>query len=271
MQVGPYVVEQLLGKGGMGTVHKARHSVLGTHVALKELTHSDPAARTLFLQEARMLFGMKHPSFPTVLDLIEHKKKCWLVMDFVDGPTLASVIAQRHLSSTEACLVGVGLCGALGFLHTAGMLHRDIKPDNILLPRGLSQPVLVDFGIASTPSGLSAQAYTPGMAPPEQVQGHVCGPWSDVYQVGATLFCCVTGSSPPESTTRLGEADLGPNTTLLDCQPGHFPLAVRWALKLGPADRPRSAELLMQALQGAPRVEPLPPPVVRARPFDIRR
>lgn len=274
MQVGPYVLERVLGRGGMGTVHKARHALLGTNVALKELTHADPAARALFLDEARLLFGMKHASFPTVLDFLEEGSRTFVVMDFVDGPTLKDVVATKTLSAAEAALVGTALCKALAHLHQKGILHRDVKPENILLPCGLAAPVLVDFGIASQGSLQGPLAYTPGMAPPEQVLGQRCGPWTDVYQVGATLYCCITGHAPPDSTSRRTSADFGPHALQFSSCPAPLHHAVAWALELDAAKRPATAQALGDALErtlGNPQVAAAPVVPLRRSPMDIRR
>ena len=276
MQVGPYVLDGVLGAGGMGTVHRGRHTILGTEVAVKELSHPDPEARALFVQEARLLFGLKHPSFPTVLDLIEAKGKTYLVMDLVRGTTLRALVDQGCLRGAEAALVGRGVCAALESLHAMGVLHRDIKPENIMLPRGLADPVLVDFGIAARVGGPGAMAFTPGMASPEQVHGATCGPTSDLYQVGATLYACVTGTAPPDATTRAGDDDLGPGWPHVASQSA-IADAVRWALRLDPARRPSGARQLREALEkGAPApgpaLLPVPPPSPGRRGlFDIRR
>ncbi|MEW5850880.1 MAG: serine/threonine-protein kinase [Myxococcota bacterium] len=272
MRVGPYELDGVLGAGGMGTVHKAHHSVLHRDVAVKELTHADPQARTLFIQEAQLLFGLKHPNFPTVLDLIESRGRTFLVMDYVQGPSLGGVIKQRCLQGAEAVLLGQGLCRALEFLHGAGVLHRDVKPDNILLPRGLADPVLVDFGIAGKMGAGGPVAFTPGMAAPEQVSGGVCGPPSDVYQVGATLFACLTGEPPRDATARTADDDLGPLGALLDAQAGAAAQAIRNALRLQPAHRPATAKQMHDAL--AARLAPTatePAPSPSRKPFDIRR
>ncbi len=267
MQVGPYVLEGVLGQGGMGTVHRARHILLHTPVALKQLTLQDPAARALFVEEARMLFGRKHASFPTVLDLMEEQGHSWLVMDLIEGPTLSSVLQHALLTASEASGLGVGLCQALSYLHGCGLLHRDIKPDNILLPRGLTQPVLVDLGIAGRVGGGAAVAFTPGMAPPEQVAGGTCVPASDVYQVGATLHCALTGlpptpGSPPDTT-------LGPSCV---SQPGLMQ-AIAAALRADVNQRPNSARAMQTLLETAAvtSLAPAPPVPVRRSVMDIRR
>jgi serine/threonine protein kinase len=277
MKVGPYILEGVLGAGGMGTVHRGRHAVLEHDVAVKELTYPDPSSRALFVQEARLLFGLKHPSFPTVYDLIEQGGATYLVMDFVRGPTLRGLLDRARLKGPEAALLGRGLCAALESLHGMGMLHRDIKPENIMLPRGLAEPVIVDFGIACRVGSAGVLAFTPGMAPPEQVAGLPCGPWSDVYQVGATLYACLTGAAPPEPSARASDDELGAAWGLVAGEPS-LARPVRWALSLDPGHRPSSARQLMAALGEPPAPAPplhavslAAPPAARRGVFDIRR
>lgn len=274
MKVGPYAVEEVLGRGGMGTVHRGVHRVLGASVALKELTHPDPGARAMMLEEARLLFGLKHPSFPTVLDLLEERGRTWLVMDFIAGPTLTHVATGRPLRADEALLLGRGLCGALAFLHARGVLHRDIKPDNILLPRGLADPVLVDLGIASRVGQGSDGSCTPGMAPPEQERGQPCTPSSDVYQVAATLLWSTTGYAPPPASQRRSDADLGPAGPALAALPQAFREAVTQALSLEPRHRPGTSHAFQGPLPPASlaRLPDAQPSVQAFRPrLDIRR
>ena len=273
MYVGPYRVEQVLGRGGMGTVHRGVHRLLGTPVALKELTHTDPHARALFLDEARLLFGLKHPLFPTVLDALEAKGRTWLVMDFVDGPTLNQLCSHGPLTTEQAMLLGRGLCTALTFLHGRGVLHRDIKPDNILLPQGLSHPVLVDLGIAARKGTTGALAFTPGMASPEQVAGNPCTPASDVYQVGATLVTALCGAPPQDAALRQPGDDPLPAGIA-----PHLATVLGRALAWNAADRPASAAaldgLLQQARSFLPPAANAAAPVVTVRPqrrMDIRR
>ncbi|MBI5496333.1 MAG: serine/threonine protein kinase [Deltaproteobacteria bacterium] len=273
MRVGPYELEHVLGQGGMGTVHAARHRLLGSRVAIKELHHPDPAARALLLDEARLLFGRKHPSFPTVLDLVEAHGRAWLVMDFVEGPTLRAVAEARPLLPAETILLGQGLCGALEYLHAGGVLHRDVKPDNILLPRGLADPVLVDLGIAGRVGSSGAVAFTPGLAPPEQEQGLPCTAASDVYQVAATLLWCATGTLPPGASSRHHDDDLGAGFAGLNARAPGLAATLAHGLRLAPALRPLSARALAAALGRA--AAPVPAPPLQAAPrrgmFDIRR
>jgi serine/threonine protein kinase len=195
---GRYTLEALLGSGGAAQVYRARDTVLDRAVAVKLLRDvtDDPASRERFTAEARTLAGLSHPGLVPVLDAGTDGDRPYLVMELVDGTTLA-----RRLSdgAVDAATVGAQVAAALAYVHGCGIVHRDVTPGNILLG-GDERVRLADFGIAQlmTSAGrLTAPDQTIGTAAylsPEQVRGDRVTPASDVYSLGLVLLEALTGA-----------------------------------------------------------------------------
>jgi len=210
---GRYRVVGQLGRGGMGTVWRAVDEVLGREVAVKELrafgegAAPDAAELRLRMQrEARAAARVDHPGVIAVHDVTEHEGRPLIVMELVDGPSLDDVIRERGvLDPAEAAAIGAKVVDALAAAHRAGILHRDVKPANILLARG-GRVVLTDFGIAAMDdpgddgtTRLTAPGEMVGSIDylsPERARGDLPGPPSDVWSLGATLYAAVEGMSP---------------------------------------------------------------------------
>jgi hypothetical protein len=205
---GRYLLGDRLGRGGMGTVWRARDRMLDREVAVKELSVGHLAEEDLLLvksrmeQEARAAARIRHPGVITIHDVLEQEGKPWIVMEFIDGRSLAELVEQEGtLGPRDAADIGAKVLAALSAGHRAGVLHRDVKPANVLLERATGRVVLTDFGIA-TYEGDSALTRTgdlvgsPDYLPPERVHGGRPGPESDLWSLGATLFAAVEGQSP---------------------------------------------------------------------------
>ncbi|MFK0255502.1 serine/threonine-protein kinase [Streptomyces sp. NPDC090445] len=187
----------------MGVVWRAADELLGRSVAVKALsldTGADPAGA---LREARAVAQIRHPHVIVVHDVVEHEGQPVIVMELVDGGSLADRLAAPDgtFSPREAAGVGLDLLGALSAGHAHGVLHRDVKPANVLLEAGTGRVVLTDFGIASLPgtttiSGTGMFAGTPEYSAPERMQGAAGGPASDLWSLGALLCAAVAGESP---------------------------------------------------------------------------
>lgn len=221
-----YVLESVLGHGGFGIVYRARHEELGSTVALKEYFPVELAVREggsvhprsmecteqywdclqRFLAEAKLLTQFRDvPGVVSCIDFFRDNGTAYLVMDHVDGVSLAELLCQREESGTplgenDLRSIAVPLLEALDCVHEGGTLHRDIKPSNILIRRDDGQPVLIDFGAAKHSVALYSKSfapYTEGYAAIEQVGDGELGPWTDIYAIGAVLWRIVAGGNPP--------------------------------------------------------------------------
>ncbi|MEU6377064.1 protein kinase [Streptomyces sp. NPDC046909] len=215
---GRYRVVAQLGRGGMGVVWRAVDDVLGREVAVKELrTYNDAdgpelaGLRLRMQREARAAARVRHPGVVAVHDVTEVDGRPLIVMELIDGPSLDDVLRERGtLDPREAAGIGAKVMDALAAAHRAGVLHRDVKPGNILLDRS-GRVVLTDFGIATMedPGDGSATHLTRSgelvgsldYLAPERAQGADPGPASDIWALGATLYAAVEGSSPFRRTS----------------------------------------------------------------------
>ncbi|GGT93481.1 serine/threonine-protein kinase [Streptomyces lateritius] len=215
---GRYRVVRQLGRGGMGVVWRAVDEVLGREVAVKELrTYNDSSGpeladlRVRMQREARAAARVRHPGVIAVHDVTEHQGRPVIVMELVDGPSLDDVLGDRGvLDPREAARVGAAVLEALAAAHDAGVLHRDVKPGNVLLDKG-GRVVLTDFGIAAmddpgdgSTTHLTRSGEIVGSLDylaPERAQGQQPGPASDVWALGATLYAAVEGASPFRRTS----------------------------------------------------------------------
>ncbi len=206
----PFDLLEEIGRGGMGTVWRARHRGLDRIVAVKYLSDAlaerpDFVAR--FLQEARLMARLQHPRIVAVYDVGEDEGLPYIVMEYVPGPSLAAVLP---LTPARAIDIGVGVCEALAFAHANGVVHRDIKPENILLDDTGAVKV-ADFGIArllDVPGATATGALigTPAYLSPEAMAGARPDPRMDLYAVGAVLYQCVSGALPVGALDSVGPA-----------------------------------------------------------------
>ncbi|MBI3538212.1 MAG: serine/threonine protein kinase [Chloroflexi bacterium] len=206
-----YLIQSLLGQGGMSRVYLAYDQRLNVMVAVKENLQTNSSARALFEREVNILANIAHPNLPRVTDHFQDNinRQQYLVMDYVDGPDLQTLIERKGAVPEEQARGWMKeIFDALQYLHTRTppIIHRDIKPANIKITSE-GKAMLVDFGIAKEYQAgqatiVSAPSFTPGYAPPEQYDG-MATECSDVYALGATLYAVLTGTTPPESTLRL--------------------------------------------------------------------
>ncbi|MEU5028548.1 serine/threonine-protein kinase [Streptomyces milbemycinicus] len=204
---GRYRLVSRLGHGGMGTVWKAHDQVVDRDVAVKEPrvpeTLPEGERQKVYQRmqrEARAAARIDHPSVVSVYDVAVEDGRPWLVMELVRGDSLADRLAEGTLDPREAARIGVAVLGALTAAHEAGVLHRDVKPDNVLLGRN-DRVVLTDFGIAQVEGeqGLTetgAFVGSPEFIAPERVLGQRPGPESDLWSLGVVLYAAVEGMSP---------------------------------------------------------------------------
>lgn len=272
---GRYRVVDRLGRGGMGVVWRAVDEVLGREVAVKELrTFNDAYApeladlRLRMQREARAAARVRHPGVVAVHDIAEVDGRPLIVMELIDGPSLDDVLGERGpIDPREAAGIGAKVMEALAAAHSVGVLHRDVKPGNILLDRS-GRVVLTDFGIATMddPGDGSATHLTRSgeligsldYLAPERAQGADPGPASDVWALGATLYAAVEGASPFRRTSTYS------TLTAIVSEPLPEPLragllgpVLRQLLDKRPELRPGAevARGLLEGVAGAPRVD----------------
>jgi eukaryotic-like serine/threonine-protein kinase len=254
-----YRIEHALGQGGMGAVYLAIDTALDTPVAVKSNRSTAPDSTTQFLREARLLASLHHPHLPRVTDYFILGEMQYLVMDYIPGQDLDTLIRQEkaqpfRLVHKWANQLGDAIC----FLHHQAppIIHRDVKPANVRLTND-GDVILVDFGIAkvvdaSQATTAGASAYTPGYAPPEQYGGNVrTGPYTDQYSLAALCYHLLTGEKPADAIQRaLGRADLTPIDQLVDGVPAYFAAALDRALSLRPTERFADINDFVQAING---------------------
>ncbi|WP_405592192.1 serine/threonine-protein kinase [Streptomyces sp. NBC_01190] len=205
-----YRITGRLGRGGMGTVWQATDELLRRQVAVKELHLPDTGLsarqaalrRERALREARTAALIRHPHVVVVHDVVEHQGHPWIVMELVDGLSLAHLLDKDGpLPPREAARVGAAVAGALRAAHASDIQHRDVKPANVLVEHGTGRVVLTDFGIARLPgsgtiSETGAFIGSPEYTAPERMSGRGTGPASDLWSLGALLCAAVHGESP---------------------------------------------------------------------------
>jgi serine/threonine protein kinase len=206
---GNYQLERELGQGGMGTVYLAKDSGLNRYVALKILRSDlgdDPSFSRKFLEEVEVTASLAHPNIIRVFTLGEQEGRLYLVMEHLDEPSLENRMdKQPKVSEREVLEIGIGIASALQFAHEeTGLIHRDIKPGNILFGRG-NIPKLADFGLAAgarTALGQQDEIWgTPYYVSPERLLREPEDIRSDIYSLGATLYHAMAGRPPFEAET----------------------------------------------------------------------
>jgi serine/threonine protein kinase len=266
---GGYQIVELVGTGGMGLVYRAEQRILGRTVALKVIRpeiaeYGDYRSR--FLREARLAAAVDHPNVVSVFDCGEQDGRLYLTMQWVDGVDLGTLLErEQRLAPERAVRIGVQMAGALQAVHDAGLVHRDVKPANILVRDigGQDHAYLTDFGIAKVPaaqdkltrSGL--MLGTPGYLSPEQIRGQQATPRSDLYALGCVIFEALTGQRPfrgeNELATHWAHAS-SPRPLASGAYPAlgdGYDAFFMQALAVDPQDRFSSGRAFAEALQSA--------------------
>lgn len=252
-----YVHDRELGSGAVGRVVLARHEETGTPVAIKYLVRTlraDREFRTAYRHEAELLGELRSEHVTRLYEYVEGPDGAAIVMEFVEGIALRALLREEGATSPEAALsVLKGSLLGLAAAHEAGLVHRDYKPDNVLVtPRGVSK--LVDFGIAARSGTKGIAAGTPVYMAPEQFNGQPASAAADVYAATATFFECVTGARPYAGTTAM-ELMIQHNQAPI---PDHLaPEPVRPLVRAGlakqPGERPPSARRFVEELEQVAR------------------
>jgi eukaryotic-like serine/threonine-protein kinase len=247
---GRFIATAKLGAGGMGTVFRAHDDVLGRDVAIKSLHDPDPSVRERFVREARAIGAVLHPNILGVYDAGEASSMPFIVMELATLGSLRDRIQSGPLAIEEVRQIGIQIARALAAAHDRGIVHRDVKPGNILS----TQPAtwkLADFGIARLPDStltVSGQFLgSPSYAAPESLRAGEFSAASDVYSLGATLYEALAGAPPfgdhdMQSVIRKLDSD-PPQLSTKRAVPGPLGAAIMSAVQRDPALRP-SAEVL---------------------------
>jgi serine/threonine protein kinase len=276
---GNYRIARVVGAGGFAVTYEAEDVLLRKRVAVKEYYPIDfcdrdakmrvlpksevhkttfESGRSNFLEEARTLARFEHPSIVRVLRVFEANSTAYTVMHFEEGRSFETWLTslRRAPMQEELDAIVAALLDALDLIHSAGILHRDIAPDNIII-RADGSPVLLDFGAARRADAAAGRALTgvikAGYSPPEQYTSNcrLQGPWSDFYALGGTLYRAVTGQAPEEAMLRLDEDSM---TTAAKAANGKFRSgflgAIDACLEVRHSDRPQSGETLRSLLFG---------------------
>ncbi|MCR3725621.1 tRNA A-37 threonylcarbamoyl transferase component Bud32 [Streptomyces umbrinus] len=263
---GRYRLVDSIGSGGMGRVWRAHDEVLHRAVAIKELTAAlyvadsdQPVLLARTRAEARAAARINHSAVVTVHDVLEHDGRPWIVMELVEGHSLADAVKESgRVEPREAARVGLWVLRALRAAHAAGVLHRDVKPGNVLLSND-RRVLLTDFGIAqvegdTTITRTGEIVGSVDYLAPERVRGHDPGPSSDLWALGATLYTAVEGRSPFRRTTPLTtmQAVVGEEPEELT-HAGPLAPVIAALLRKDPAERPgpeEAEQMLAEAAEG---------------------
>lgn len=200
-----YQIEELLGRGGMAVVYHARDITLERDVALKVLKADyteDPAFRERFRQEAKAAANLTHPNIVTVYDFGYDRSRLYIVMEYVPGDDLNSMINERgRLALDDGLTLAIKACKGIGYAHRAGLVHCDVKPHNLLVTPDMQLKV-TDFGIARALASINPEEEvdvvwgSPQYFSPEQAGGEPPSPASDVYSLGVVMYLMFTGQLP---------------------------------------------------------------------------
>jgi len=263
--IGDYEILSILGVGGMGKVYKVRNVISDRVEAMKILLpdlSSNQGLADRFLREIRLLAALNHPNIAALRTALTHENQLVMVMEFVEGETLANRLARAPLSTTEAVNYADQILSALSYAHKQSIIHRDIKPANMMLtPEGIVK--LMDFGIArsSTDGSLTSTGTTLGSLnymPPEQVRGEAADARSDIYSFGVSLYEMLTGKLPFRGdsqyslmTAHLNQEPPAPITLRSDLPPGLNEI-ILISISKDPANRFQSADAFRVALKSVP-------------------
>jgi serine/threonine-protein kinase len=285
LAAGRYAVERELGRGGMGVVFLGRDVSLDRRVAIKLLSGeyaSQDAVRQRFLREARLSARLSHPNIVPVYAVEEHPEALFYAMGYVEGESLAARIERvGQLAPSEVATIVQQVAWALAYAHGNGVVHRDIKPDNILIEQGTGRAWVLDFGIARALEGAAEQPQltkltqvghvvgTAAYMSPEQAAGEDVDGRSDLYSLGVVAFQALTGRLPLEATS--AQALLAKHLTetpppVASVRPGVPPAlakVVDGLLAKNPAARPSTGEAVAEALAATNRAAADVPPALR--------
>jgi len=248
-KIGKYEILGKIGEGGFGIVYRGRDPMLDREVAIKVLRAdlaSTPGFLERFRREARLAASLHHPNVVGIIEVGEHEGRYYLVMEYLTGQTLADLLDDgKSLPLTRAVELLHPLAEALDYAHAKGVIHRDVKPGNVILADDGKRPVLTDFGLVKSrlEEGTTTTGVvlgTPEYMSPEQIQGKELGPAADQYALGIIAYQMLTGRVPFKGTTPF------------EVQNGHVSQPPPDPLSLNPALSLDTGKLLLRALEKDP-------------------
>ena len=266
-RLGRYQVRELVGEGAMATVYKAYDPDINRTIAVKLLKaqlRDDDEYHNRFLREAKGAGILSHPNIVTVFDVGEENKHPYIAMELVEGPTLADYLRERKtLSTHDIVQIGIELTRALDYAHKKGIIHRDVKPGNIMLAGESKTVKVADFGICRIDDSDATQQTqvgnvlgTPHYMSPEQVLGQKVDARSDLFSAGVVLYQLLTGALPFEGDTlisvayKITKAEPAPIDKVRPDLPHSLRRIIERALKKQPEKRFQSGDEFAKALQG---------------------
>jgi eukaryotic-like serine/threonine-protein kinase len=282
--LGPYQIQFRLGGGGMGEVWRARDTRSGREVAIKVISEQavgDPDRLSRFVSEAKSAMALHHPNILTVHEIGESAFGPYIVMEYVDGGTVRSLLNDGRLPVAQAVDIAMQAADGVASAHGAGIVHRDLKPDNLMITSGGVVKIL-DFGLArslrpedAADGGRTAAGMIVGTAAyvsPEQLRGEKATERSDVFALGVVLFEMTTGenpfqrNNPIEMFSAILRDDPPPLTERAPDAPEELSRTVSRALAKKPQDRHPTASELAADLRDVHRVTAAPPAEILPEP-----
>jgi len=196
-KIGNYILEDAIAEGGFGTTYKARHELLGTHVCIKHANQISLQDEEIMKEEAKAIWDLRHWAIPAIREIIKlDDNSLAIVMSYVPGATLGQIV-EKHgkLEPEHVCWITERVLNALRYLHTHGVVHGDVKPQNIIVQPDRHSVVLVDYGLSAVKpnSTTKNKGFTPYFASPEQTKGMPLIPESDLFSLGMTMIYALGG------------------------------------------------------------------------------
>jgi hypothetical protein len=274
-----HVVDAVIGEGGMAVVYRVHHAELGTPHALKVLTLTRKQVRERFVQEGRVQATLRHPNIVSVFDLFEVEGAPALLMELIEGPSLAERLASGPMAPAEAEEIFRGIVTGVAEAHKHGLVHRDLKPANVLLAtvNGVVVPKVADFGLvklrtdddSATRSGMTMG--TPAYMAPEQIKdAKRVDARADVWSLGCILYELVTGRAPFRGDDVLAimmaatSGEYEPPEKIAPDLPERFRKTIAGCLRVDPDQRLSDCAAVLRALSGEATPAPTPKPAAPA-------